>query len=293
MTTNSKSPYLVLAFAFGAALAAAGCHAAGPLLGKSPDLAITGNLIPPANTGTPIQSVVSPEGFLMVVDPSRIHVLELGDKAISGSVIGTGSVKFNDTLVYFTDAQERYFVARSEENSATGHLVAVRTDAEGNFSTPGVFPAGTAVVANALLSRNRRLEGFGVAAGAPVRVSPGSTYVVEFVRDQVAFRKGSIATYIAREDVRAALIGQSTRADDLIEAGTLLPPTEGPGGDLVIGNGAILAAKYTAQAFGSDSTSNQAWHDIFPGLYALSTLAGDFNLRDDEPSGPVVSVGAG
>lgn len=297
MTTNTKTPLLILAFAFGAALAAAGCHAAGPMLGKNAGAAAsraaTVPVTGPVNTGKPVHNVVAPDGFPLPVSSSRIHVLELGDKVISGTVAGTGSVPLKETLVYFTDGEDRYYVARSSENAETAHLVAVRTDKDGKFATPGVFPAGKPVVANALLSRNRRLEGFGVAGGDPVQVSVGSTYVVEFLREQIAFRKLAIGEYLERGDVQAALLAQGEHADKLMEDGVLAKPKEGLHDDLVIGNGAALAARYTAQAFGEDSHANGAWKAIFPDLYALSTIAGDFNLRDEEPEGEVNAVGAG
>lgn len=297
MTTKTTIPCSILAFAFGAALAAAGCHAAGPMLGKQAATLLARTPARPAagpiNPGTPIQKIVTPDGFPLPVSSSRIHVLELGDKPVLGEVVGTASVPLNETFVYFTDGEERFYVARSSANADTAHLVAVRTDADGHFETPAVFPANTPVIANALLARNRRLEGFGLPGGDRVRVSPGSTYVVEFLRDQLAFRSQGIGDYLGRSDVQRALMEQSIRADDLIRVGRLATPSEGPDGDLVIGNGAALAARYTAQAFGEDEASFRAWKVLFPGLYALTTIAGDFNLRDEEPAQPVRSVEAG
>lgn len=284
-----------LALAGALALLAAGCHAPSGLVahlqGSSPGGATQ---LPPGAT------ITAPPGFR--VDPSRVHVLDLaGSLQLSGTVVGTASTPVTGAFLYFTDTDDNYYVAHTATSSYV--LVTSATDAKGDFTTAGVFPAGTPVFCNALLPQNRRLEGFGIAGNdASVSISPGFTYAIEFLRDEASSSGEPFSTLVGQSSVQQTLLAQGPHADQLIAQGILATPSDGPTGDLVIGNGTHLAAQYVTDAFATDSATVQAWKAVLPHpVYALTTLAGDFFLRDNDAGGasgsangtsvPALSVG--
>ncbi|MBM3267128.1 MAG: hypothetical protein FJZ01_05705 [Candidatus Sericytochromatia bacterium] len=282
--TNSTATWLGAALA----LAVAGCHVA-PTGDPAPAKGAPGSSSPPTEAAGAIAAadVVVPYGFTLPLHPSRIQEVA-GSVAMTGSVVGSGSVAINDAFVYFTSPDEKYYVARSSESETTRYLVAVRTDHAGNFATPGVFPSGQAVVANALLARNRRLVGFGVAGAVPARITIGSTFAFEFFRDTVGYRKLDAAALLSRDEVRQTIVGEGERADAIMaESGA------DPDAELTIGNGAVLGARYVARALAGNGPTFRAWSAVFPGLYALTTLAGTFNLADNEPTQAVNATSLG
>jgi hypothetical protein len=280
--------------ALGIGLAIAGCKAATPAAPVTPAKpGGGGDATAPARP--PISNVVVPDGFPLSVSPARIQEVS-GDLSVTGSLVGSGSVPINDALVYFTSPKEEYYVARTAESDSSGFLVAVRTDHAGNFATPGVFPRDRSVVANALLARNRRLVGFGVTGSdSPVRITLGSTYAFEFFRDTVFARGLDQAGQLGRAEVRGVLVSEGQRGDAIMAAE---PPASGsaaadPDADLTVGNGAVLAARYAVRALANNAQTFKAWKAVFPNLYALTTLAGTFNLRDNEPTEPMNAVSLG
>ncbi|MBI6546462.1 MAG: hypothetical protein HY692_06685, partial [Cyanobacteria bacterium NC_groundwater_1444_Ag_S-0.65um_54_12] len=275
------------------AMIASGCHASAPPLRNAAAVASSATS-QQAMVATPtIERIAVPEGMPFARQPAKIHVLELeGDTALYGTLSGTGSVKLNDTVLYFTDPAERYYVARRSAGSSEGILVTAHSDAAGNFSTPAVFPKGTPVIANALLSLGRRLTGFGIAGNdTALELGPGSTYVVEFWRDLVANRAASVSVLASAVAMQNALLAQSRRATELIAMGKLPEPTTTWGGDLTMGNGAQLAAKYVTHAFAQDSETHNGWARVFePHVHALTTLAGNYFLRYDEALTPTLAI---
>ena len=259
-------------------LVSAGCQAPAPvatLPGQLPGG--RASALPPGTT------IVAPAG--LVVDPGHVHVLDAaGTLPVSGTVVGTQSAPIDGAFVYFTDTSDNYFVARTATSSYS--LVVAPTDAAGSFTTPGVFPAGTPVFCNALLPQNRRLEGFGIAgSGASVSVTPGFTYVSEFLRDEASASGVVFSALVGQQAIQQTLLAQGAHADQLIGQGVLAPPSDAAG-DLIIGNGTQLSARYVADAFAGDGATAQAWNAVLPRpIYAMTTLAGNFLLRDNDAGG--------
>ncbi len=269
----------LLVFCAGAlVLAAAGCQALAPV--SAAHLQLSGGSATVLPSGT---AIAAPAGF--IVDPGRVHVLDAaGTMPVAGTVVGTQSAPVDGAFVYFTDTSDNYYVARTATSGYS--LVVAPTDASGSFQTPGVFPAGTPVFCNALLPQNRRLEGFGIAgSGASISVTPGFTYAIEFLRDEASASGAVFSTLVGQQDVQQTLLAQGAHADQLIAQGVLAPPSDAAG-DLIIGNGTQLSARYVASAFAADGATAQAWNAVLPRpIYAMTTLAGDFLLRDNDAGG--------
>jgi hypothetical protein len=283
-----------LGVAAGCALVVAGCHVVpgtSVLSTVSDPAAAAANRDPePAIAGkAPITRVLTPPGF-GPVDLSRIQEVE-GDSAIGGSVVGTDSVEINDAVLYFTSPDDKYYVARTKDNPSAAGLVAASTDATGRFKTAAVFPKDLPVVVSALLSRNRRLVGLGVAGSDDTKVNAGSTLIFEFFRDQVAARSLDAGALIGKPEMRATIFEQSARANQRILNATAADKAE-LDEFYIIGNGSVLAAEYVGNALADDPESAKAWLPTFPRLAALTTLAGTFHLRDTEVQNAVaVTVG--
>ena len=256
---------------------AAGAGAAALAASAAVTAAAAGGRSGPAS---PVLRVIDANGLDQAFDPSRFHVLEAsGDVGIAGTVVGTGSVQLEDTTVIFTDSEERYFVVRRADDPAVAALIAPQSDDYGRFAVPAVFPAGTPVVATALLAQNRRLVAFGVAGGTEIAITPGSTYVTEFLRDQ-ARTPQALATALGSQEARDLLPREAKRADDLLASGGLAAPSDGPDGDLVMGSGVRLATKYVTGVLAGDREANLAWRSVLgKPIRALTTFAGTFRRR--------------
>ncbi|MBM3276266.1 MAG: hypothetical protein FJZ00_14020, partial [Candidatus Sericytochromatia bacterium] len=268
------------------ALFATACHIAPQVSAAGPARFEDGKSAVP--TGPPVDRLPG-------AAPAPLHVLGIeGDTALSGTVTGTGSVKLDGAVIYFTDPFDRFYAFRAGPDAKNASLVAVLSDEAGRFETPPIFPRGTVAVANAVLARNRRLEGFAVAGkSGPIAISPGFTYVLEFIRDQAPGR-GGLAPLLGSEAAQAAIFEQGARADDLIAAGKLPAPADGSRSDLAIENGAILAETYVARAFSQDEATNRAWAAVFtPRVLALENFAGNFTFRINEggDASPSTSLG--
>lgn len=241
----------------------------------------------------PLQ-VVWPDGRQVSFSSGRYRLLDAADGAtIRGHVEGPGGVRLEDTAVYFTDAADRFLVVRASENPAIAALVAPQTDVQGRFATPPVFPPGLVVTANALLAQNRRLVGIGVAGGADISVTLGSTYAIEFLRD-AAGGADEFGRVIGSASVAATVAREGTRADARVAGGLLPPPSSGPDGDLVLGNGVRLAMRYAALAVAAVPDIALAWQAILPRpFHVVTTLAGNYRRRLvlDEGEAPATSRG--
>ncbi len=288
-------------------LAAAGCSAFG-LAGKSPASSTPPSNTPASNGSAPSgqdQAVGSatvgsgavevPAGVDLPVAPGTFRILADDDgAAIAGTVTGTASVPINDAIVYFTDAQDRYFALPPGGDRTLPLLLAIRTDTQGRFETKALFPKGQVIFANALLSRSRRLTGIGKAGDAtPVRVTCGSTFVTEFLRD-VLTPEASFSALMGDLSFADKTLAQAAHADELIASGVLPVPEDGPDSDLVLGAGARLSAAYVANALAKDAVASQAWAAVIsPRIVALTTFAGNFRLRgnDGGPASPSTSIG--
>lgn len=227
--------------------------------------------------------------------PGSYRVLaETDGLPIAGTVVGTASVPINDAIVYFTDAADRYFALPPAGERKLPVLLALRTDAKGRFETNRLFPRGEVIFVNALLSRSRRLAGFGEAGpGQEVGVTVGSTYVLEFLRD-VLTPQASFSAAWRDPSFLGAARSQAARADELIASGVLPVPDDGPDSDFVLGGGTRLGSAYVAHALASDGAAAQTWAGfISPRVVALTTFAGNFRLRgnDGGPASPSTSIG--